>query len=221
MAGSTSNIFPIKYKKKRLPAKHYPPSKTTEIHLQGSRVKSRKKGCFHLVLFLTCWLGEGYDPLLVSVLARWQAERIWCTWVSMDLTFLKQSACGSAAEDNDSTKEVTEMPFFPARFGYLCCVEPSVCSVPHERLFPFMWDTRKSSLREATGHWPAKAQSEIQSQITSPKPNTQTRTNCVWILSRVNFIVLPNSREIEDVCSQASTQEAYPLPAPCPGKRPD
>ena len=111
--------------------------------------------------------------------------------------------------------------FFPARFGYLCSVKPSVCSVPQERLFPSMRDTRKSSLREAAGHWSATAQPEIQSQITSPKPNTQTRTNCVWILSRVNIIVLPNSREIEDVCSQASTQEAYPLPALCPGKRPD
>lgn len=71
----------------------------------------------------------------------------------------------------------------------------------------FQSDTRMSYLSEATGHWPAAVQPEIRSQMTSLKPNTQTRTNCVWILSRL--------WEIVKVCSQAlysgNTSSACPL----------
>lgn len=70
----------------------------------------------------------------------------------------------------------------------------------------FRGDTRRSSLGEATGHWPAAVQPEIGSQITSLKPNRQTRTNCVWILSRL--------WEIEEVCSQAF--HSGNTSSPCP-----
>lgn len=124
-------------------------------------------------------------------------DRIWCTWVSLGLTFFKQSLCGSASKDNNSTKEVPKTYFFPERgWLFVCHLSPSVCSVQEAFSCPcFQSDTRMSYLSEATGHWPAAVQPEIRSQMTSLKPNTQTRTNCVWILSRL--------WEIVKVCSQA------------------
>lgn len=134
----------------------------------------------------------------------------WCTWVSLGLTFFKQSLCGSASKDNNSTKEVPEMHFFQK--GLVICMSSftlRLFSSPGEAVSCpcFQSDTRMSYLSEATGHWPAAVQPEIRSQMTSLKPNTQTRTNCVWILSRL--------WEIVKVCSQAfhsgNTSSACPL----------
>lgn len=106
---------------------------------------------------------------------------------------------------------ISQRCFFFLQKGLVICVSSfTLCllSSPGEAVSCpcFRGDTRTSSLREATGHWPAAVQPEIGSQITSLKPNRQTRTNCVWILSRL--------WEIEDVCSQAF--RSGNTSSPCP-----
>lgn len=124
-------------------------------------------------------------------------DRIWCTRVSSGLTFFKQSLCGSASKDN--TKEAPKMYFFSRKGLVICMSSFTLClfSSPREAVSCpcFQSDMRMSYLSEGTGHWPAAVHPEIRSQMTSPKPNTQTRTNCVWILSRL--------WEIVKVCSPA------------------
>lgn len=141
--------------------------------------------------------------------------------MQLGLALLKQSVCGSAAKDK--LYKGGHRDVFWQKGLIICAVSLALClfSSPGEAVSCacFQWDMRTSSLREATGHRPAAAQTEIWSQITSLKPSTQTGTNCVWILSRLNFIVPPNCRETEEVCGQA--QERQCLPALCPGKKPD
>lgn len=56
--------------------------------------------------------------------------------MSSGLTLIKQSVCGSAAEDNNSTKEVTGTSLSRKSKLFVWCLSLSVCSVPPERLFP-------------------------------------------------------------------------------------
>lgn len=123
--------------------------------------------------------GRGCETLLVSHLGGIGA----C--VSLGFTFLKQPLCGSASEDNKSTEEVKGMLFFFFQRGLIICVSSfTLCLLSSlgRGCFLSMFSVRH---RDATGHWPAAAQPDTGSQITSLKPRTQTRTNCVWILSRL------------------------------------
>lgn len=59
---------------------------------------------------------------------------------------------------------------------------PLFAQFPRRGCFLSMFSVRH---KDATGHWPAAVRPDTGSQITSLKPRTRTRTNCVWILSRL------------------------------------
>lgn len=121
-------------------------------------------------------------------------ERIWYTWMSGAWRSLN-NLCVAQQPRTITLQRRSKTCLFFQQGLVICAASLALCllSSPGEAASCpcFQWDTRTSSLREATGHRPAAVQPEIWGQITSLKPNTQTGTNCVWILSRLNFIVPP------------------------------
>ena len=77
----------------------------------------------------------------------------------------------------------------------------------------FRWDTR-TSWSKATGHWPAVVHPEIGAQITSPKPNMQTTTNCIWILSRLWEIEEAHSGSTSSACPFSREKAWVDQPVP-------
>lgn len=69
-------------------------------------------------------------------------------------------------------------------------------SVSHEDVF-----IERSNRSEASSSPAWDMESHTVTSLL--KRTTQTGINCVWILSRLNYIVLPNTREIEEICIQA------------------
>ncbi len=79
--------------------------------------------------------------------------------------FLKQSVCGSAAEDSNSTTEVTEISFFPERVGYLYGVFSLLfVQFPRRGCFLSMFSVRREDVFIETSN---RSQAAVQSEILS------------------------------------------------------
>lgn len=117
------------------------------------------------------WGRIWYAPCLTPGLTR---LRIEYTCVSLGLMFLKQSVCGSAAEDNNSTKEVTEMSFFPERVGYLCNVFRLLfVQFPRRGCFLSMFSVRHEDVFIETSYRSQASSSPVWDMELNNIPKTQ------------------------------------------------